>query len=125
MAVEPAAAGPIADPVPAKRDAVRWAEPAYASQPALVMPSRSAFTWGSAPRAPQPPAAKGEESWVERARRGPSPENPSLSLKKRLKRAAFFDKRERDAAAGRAVPVEADAGLPQPVMQDRRVLELA
>jgi hypothetical protein len=53
-----------------------------------------------------------KESHVDRARRGPTPDNPSLSLKKRLKRAAFFDQRERLAAEGKAVPVEADAGLP-------------
>ena len=54
-----------------------------------------------------------KESHVDRARRGPTPDNPSLSLKKRLKRAAFFDQRERLAAEGKAVPVEADAGLPE------------
>jgi hypothetical protein len=31
------------------------------------------------------------------AYRGPTPDNPSLSLKKRLKRARFFDQRERMA----------------------------
>jgi len=53
-----------------------------------------------------------KESHVDRARRGPTHDNPSVSLKKRLKRAAFFDQRERLAAEGKAVPVEADAGLP-------------
>jgi hypothetical protein len=52
-------------------------------------------------------------SRIERARRGPTPDNPSLSLKKRLKRAAFFDQRDRDAAAGRATPIAAVAGLPK------------
>ncbi len=52
------------------------------------------------------------ESHVDRAMRGPTPDNPSLSLKKRLKRAAFFDKRDREVAQGQAEPVEADAGLP-------------
>ena len=50
---------------------------------------------------------------VERARLGPTPDNPSLSLKKRLKRAAFFDQRDREMAAGNAVPVDAQAGLPE------------
>lgn len=54
-----------------------------------------------------------KESHVDRARRGPTPDNPSLSLKKRLKRAAFFDQRDRLAAEGKAAPVEADAGLPE------------
>ena len=54
-----------------------------------------------------------EESHVDRAMRGPTPDNPSLSLKTRLKRAAFFDKREREVAAGEAEPVDPDAGLPE------------
>lgn len=55
------------------------------------------------------------ESHVDRAMRGPTPDNPSLSLKKRLKRAAFFDKRDREAAQGQAAPLDADAGLPDAV----------
>ena len=51
-------------------------------------------------------------SHVEAACEGPSEDNPSLSIKKRLKRAQFFDQREQLAAAGMAVPVEPDAGLP-------------
>lgn len=58
------------------------------------------------------------ESHVDRAMRGPTPDNPSLSLKKRLQRAAFFDKREREVAAGKAEPVEADAGLPEAMTED-------
>jgi len=38
---------------------------------------------------------------TQAAYRGPSKENPSLSLKRRLKRASFFDQRERMAAAER------------------------
>jgi hypothetical protein len=49
---------------------------------------------------------------------GPTPDNPSLSLKKRLKRAAFFDQREREVAAGEAVPVDYDAGLPERMVED-------
>ena len=49
---------------------------------------------------------------IEAAKRGPTPDNPSLSLKKRLKRAAFFDQRDRAIAAGKAAPVSAMAGLP-------------
>jgi hypothetical protein len=54
-----------------------------------------------------------EESHVDRAMRGPTPDNPSLSLKTRLKRAAFFDKREREVEAGEAEPVDPEAGLPE------------
>jgi hypothetical protein len=64
-------------------------------------------------------AEKGStESHVDRAMRGPTPDNPSLSLKKRLQRAAFFDKREREVAAGEAEPVDADAGLPEALTED-------
>ena len=88
-------------------------------QPAIVAPP--AFSWGHQPEAT---AARGRdpdddrlpgESWVERAHRGPSANNPSVSLKNRLRRAAFFDKRERDVAAGLAEPIDPDAGLPDAV----------
>ena len=59
-----------------------------------------------------------EESHVDRAMLGPTPDNPSLSLKKRLKRAAFFDQREREVAAGEAVPVDPNAGLPEQMVDD-------
>jgi hypothetical protein len=41
-----------------------------------------------------------------------------------LSRAAFFDKREREAAAGLAEPVEGNAGLPK-AMTDEQERELA
>jgi len=59
------------------------------------------------------------ETHVDRATAGPTPDNhPSLSLKKRLKRAAFFDLREREVEAGEAEPVDADAGLPKRMIED-------
>jgi len=94
-------------------------------QPAMVAPS--AFTWGREAPAAQKAEADAEddrlpgESWVERAYRGPSPGNPSVSLKARLRRAAFFDKRERDVAAGIAEPVDMDAGLPEAVTDDQEI----
>ena len=63
-----------------------------------------------------------DESHVDRAMLGPTPDNPSLSLKKRLKRAAFFDQREREVAAGTAEPVDADAGLPEQMVEDIETL---
>jgi hypothetical protein len=63
------------------------------------------------------------ESHVDRAMHGPTPDNPSLSLKTRLKRAAFFDKREREVAAGTAEPVDADAGLPEAGVEEGFTLE--
>jgi hypothetical protein len=89
---------------------------AMESQPAAAEPS--AFAWGNQ-SAEQADSRREDESWVERARRGPSPENPSLSLRTRLKRAAFFDKREREAAAGKAAPLDTDAGLPEALIEER------
>ena len=98
----------------------------FEQQPAIVAPS--AFAWGSTDD-PVPAAADQDdrqpgETWVERAYRGPSADNPSLSLRARLKRAAFFDKREREVAAGVAEPVDADAGLPE-AMTEEQERELA
>jgi hypothetical protein len=117
-AVEPEHAEPAAVAEPAvepRHDAV---EP----QPAIVAPPVSAFAWGNAPKSEQ--RADGDdrrpgETWVERARRGPTPNNPSVSLKNRLRRAAFFDKRERDVAAGKAEPVSPDAGLPEAMVEEQ------
>jgi hypothetical protein len=64
------------------------------------------------------PRSGSEESHVDRAMLGPTPDNPSLSLKKRLKRAAFFDQREREVAAGEADPVDPDAGLPEQMVEE-------
>jgi len=97
-------------------------------QPVIVTPPLSAFRWSSNPSqddrgSDEPLVEKDDrqtgETWVQRAYRGPSPLNPSVSLKTRLKRAAFFDKRERDAAAGRAEPVDPSAGLPERMIEDQ------
>ncbi|MGN6057771.1 MAG: hypothetical protein ACTHOI_04225, partial [Sphingomicrobium sp.] len=95
-------------------------------EPNIVAPAASAFAWGK-PDAETQAEDDGSdrrpgETWVERAYRGPSPANPSVSLKTRLRRAAFFDKRERDVAAGKAEPVEADAGLPDAFDEPEREL---
>jgi hypothetical protein len=95
-------------------------------EPPMIAPEPSAFAWGNSQvREQQATAASGDrypgETWVERAYRGPTADNPSLSLRKRLKRAAFFDKREREAAQGKAEPVEADAGLPDNVVEQREL----
>ena len=92
-------------------------------QPTIVAPS--AFAWGNE-RATENASDDGSdrragESWVERAYRGPSPANPSASLRNRLKRAAFFDKREREVAAGDAEPVETDAGLPEAMADEHEL----
>lgn len=82
--------------------------PIAATRPiAASLTNTSAFNWGNVPRETAP-----SMSWIEAARRGPTPDNPSHSLKKRLQRASFFDQRERAVAAGTAVPVSPMAGLP-------------
>ncbi|HMI19546.1 MAG TPA: hypothetical protein VK533_08385, partial [Sphingomonas sp.] len=43
---------------------------------------------------------------------GPTPDNPSLSLMRRLKRASFFDQREREAAAAGTTPKLAEPVYP-------------
>ena len=98
------------------------AEPVvHEEQPAIVAPPASAFAWGDGPQADLDEQADRHpgETWTERAHRGPSPENPSASLKTRLKRAAFFDTREMEAAAGMAAPVDPDAGLPEAVVDEQ------
>jgi len=99
-------------------------DPVLEQEPPMIAPEVSAFGWGN--RAQTTTAADDDgsdrnpgESWVERAYRGPSPANPSVSLKARLKRAAFFDKREREVAAGTAEPVETDAGLPDAMVEEQ------
>jgi hypothetical protein len=80
---------------------------------------RPAFAWGS--QAQQPavaPAADGDR--IAAAYRGPTPDNPSLSLKKRLKRATFFEQRDRAVRAGKAVPVSPHAGLPRRLAENVR-----
>jgi hypothetical protein len=129
---------PALDEVPAQAPVLAtpdplFAEPAFAplaAQPAPAVALVPAVAMGAAPAAfgsaeflpdgaeaatagPCADAAPG--SHVEAACEGPSEDNPSLSIKKRLKRAQFFDQREQLAAAGMAVPVASDAGLPDAV----------
>jgi len=90
-------------------------------QPEIVAPS--AFGWSATSATPKAEREDGDdrlpgETWVQRAYRGPSANNPSVSLKNRLSRAAFFDKRERDVAAGIAEPVDPDAGLPDALSEE-------
>jgi hypothetical protein len=98
----------------------------FEQQNGFLAPPVSAFSWGNNERAaaePEPQVEQDDrrpgETWVERAYRGPSPLNPSVSLKTRLRRAAFFDKRERDAAAGLAEPVDPTAGLPARMVEEQ------
>ncbi len=98
-------------------------DPVMQEEPAMIAPDVSAFAWGNQASATQDDDDGSDrrpgESWVERAYRGPSPANPSVSLRNRLKRAAFFDKREREVAAGTAAPVETDAGLPEAMVEEQ------
>lgn len=105
-------------------------EPMFQQKPATTMEHRpatseaSAFGWDKSEPCDEPMDDGSDrcpgETWVERAHRGPSPANPSASLKHRLSRAAFFDKREREVAAGRAKPIEPDAGLPEAMVEEQQ-----
>jgi hypothetical protein len=127
MWVEEETVEPVAQP-----ERVIAREPVVDQQPPIVSPS--AFGWAgdraavASPLATDPTIEQDDrrpgESWVERAHRGPTPNNPSVSLRNRLRRAAFFDKRERDVAAGTAEPVDMTAGLPS-AMVEKRERELA
>ncbi len=108
-AIVPAAVVPAAAAMP-----MRAAEP-------TAVPKR-AFDW--TPTGPVAVADGGaidagdatlapDSSHFDAAMRGPTRSNPSLSLKRRLKRAAFFEQRDRQVAAGTAQPVSPMAGLPE------------
>lgn len=119
---------PHAEPVAASEpvvSAIPRRDPIAEEQPAIVAPEASAFSWSDSKKAANSPddgsGRRPGETWVERAYRGPSPANPSVSLRNRLRRAAFFDKRERDVAEGKAEPVEADAGLPDGLSEEREL----
>ena len=107
-ALEPAADEPEA------QEPMTLTDEVAEEQPAIVAPSASAFEWGNEPRSESADSdCEDIEDRIERAKCGPTADNPSHSLKKRIKRAAFFEQREREVAAGEAVPVEEDAGLPE------------
>jgi len=97
--------------------------PVHREPSGFVAPDASAFSWGKEQPCDQPVDDGSDrcpgETWVERAHRGPSPANPSMSLKTRLGRAAFFDKREREVAAGKAAPIDPDAGLPDAMVEEQ------
>ena len=111
VAVAPVTVEPHRDPV------------VHDEQPGILAPS--AFAWGATAPARDETGRDSDddrlpgETWVQRAYRGPSDNTPSVSLKNRLRRAAFFDKRERDVAAGIAEPVDPDAGLPDAMTEER------
>ncbi len=98
-----------------------FAEPSFAPRPADPVPATpvvaaSALVATSASAgSPSDCIDTAPGSHVEAACDGPTADNPSLSIKKRLKRAHFFDQREFLAAAGEVAPMAADAGLPDAV----------
>ena len=113
-AVEPPAEE-LADPEP-----MTLTRKVHEPQPAIIGPEPSAFAWGDRqPREGAGTDCEELDTWIERAECGPTPDNPSNSLKKRLKRAAFFEKREREVAAGEAAPIDPDAGLPDAMVEEQ------
>jgi len=113
---EPAMSRPVEAPVMAEPTAPITVAPITATSLTAAPIAASAFSWNEAPRAATVPAPTAKPvpatDWIEAAKRGPTPDNPSASLKKRLARAAFFDRREKLVAAGKAEPVDSMAGLP-------------
>ena len=106
----PVAPQPALPPEPARADApiMAWGEPATAAPLTAAAPvTTHPLVEGEVPPGIDP------KSHAAAAYRGPSADNPSLSLQKRLKRAAFFDQREKLVAAGMATPIARDAGLPE------------
>lgn len=85
--------------------------------PSTGWTTASAFGWGSAASqvtsAAPTASSHHNESRIDAALRGPTPDNPFLSLKKRLRRAAFFEQRDRAVRNGTAKPISPMAGLPK------------
>ena len=105
----------VEKPTAAEAEPMILTEPVAQQEPPMVAPPMSAFDWDNEPRRESVDGddCKDLESWTERAKCGPTPDNPSQSMKKRMKRAAFFEKRDREVAAGEAAPFDPDAGLPE------------
>jgi hypothetical protein len=108
---EPAIEAPAAaDPLVAEQPSAPLPADPVVAAPFIAAPVPAAESAPDRPPSDCVDAPPG--SHVEAACDGPSADNPSLSIRKRIKRAQFFDQREQLAAAGMAVPVAADAGLP-------------
>ena len=92
-----------------EQERVAYAEPVVEAEPAPI--AAPAF---AAAALPADFSTYGRH--VQAAYRGPTADNPSLSLKRRLKRAAFFDQRERMAleAGATPTPVAAQAEVQAP-----------
>jgi len=104
----------LAVEAPAQTDPL-FDEPAFAprtADPALALGAAAAPA-----ETPSDCVDAAPGSHVEAACEGPTADNPSLSIKKRLKRAHFFDQREFLAAAGEVAPMAADAGLPDAITE--------
>ena len=117
---EPAVEAPAPAPALETEAAPAFADPLVAELPLEPAAPPPAIVAGAAPAAGLAPAASdcvdaAPGSHVEAACEGPTADNPSLSIKKRLKRARFFDQREFLAEAGEVAPMAADAGLPDAV----------
>jgi len=106
----------LLEPAPAQAVAVPEGEPAMVA-PTVAAPAVAAPVTATAmPKAlPNGFDISRFGRHTQAAYLGPTPDNPSHSLKRRLKRASFFDQREREAlAAGK--PVE-QAPIAAPVQQ--------
>lgn len=111
--VAPATMAAVAEETP--RSTGEGSSAAYADQP--VATPEGFDTLANVPTADVPDGFDMSRygRHVQAAYRGPTADNPSLSLKRRLARARFFDQRERLAAQG--VPTAPIANQPRPSAQ--------
>ena len=106
----------LAAEAPAQADPL-FDEPAFAPLSADPTPALALGAAAAPAETPSDCVDAAPGSHVEAACEGPTADNPSLSIKKRLKRANFFDQREFLAAAGEVAPMAADAGLPDAITE--------
>lgn len=115
----------VATPVEPVEPVATFEQPGYAAPPASpvgTMPVARAETI-DAPATALPAGFDTSRfgRHTQAAYRGPTPENPSLSLKRRLKRASFMDQRERMATENATrSPQAASAPSPQPAQAPRQ-----
>ncbi|MBV9843046.1 MAG: hypothetical protein JOY99_16195 [Sphingomonadaceae bacterium] len=102
---------PVAARVPAARDDVDYIAPIAAS-PAMSIPAPAPLPDVAATALPPEFDLSRYSPRVQAAYRGPTTDNPSHSLKRRLARARFFDQRDRREAGVTRSPAETVSAAP-------------
>jgi hypothetical protein len=104
-------------PIEAKAAAPEWSEPVIQPKPAPVVPARMQTTEVS-----EEFDTSNFGRHVQAAYRGPTPGNPSLSLRKRLKIAGELDRRERKLGTSMPKPSAKPATASAPPASDKPVM---